>query len=75
MYKIPNQEKYYTDGIDLYSYKKVKYRDNYYYKHTGWKLTYLNEWRFYIKKKYRTKNKNFFIQTELKNYIPKLSEP
>ena len=69
MIKIPNQSKYYTDGIDLYSKKTSKYRDDYFWKHTGWRLTYNYEWRFYIKKQYRESDKLFFYKNELKNYI------
>ena len=49
---IPNQSKYYTDGIDLYSKKTSKYKADYFWKHSGWRLTYKYEWRFYIKKQY-----------------------
>ena len=67
---IPNQSKYYTDGEDLYSFRKSKYRESYYWKHTGWRLTYNYEWRFYIKKQYRKDNKKlFYYKSELSNYI------
>ena len=69
MIKIPNQSKYYTDGIDLYSKKTYKYKDPCFWKHNGWRLTYRYEWRFYIKKQYRQNDKLFFYKTELKNYI------
>lgn len=67
---IPNQSKYYTDGIDLFSFKKRKYRNDYFFKHSGWRLTYRYEWRFYIKKEFREiDGKLFFYKTELPNYL------
>ena len=68
---IPNQSKYYTDGVDLFSLKKLKYFEKF-VKHTGWRLTYMNEWRFYIKKQHRGDDidKLFFMRTELPSYLP-----
>lgn len=68
---IPNQSKYYTDGIDIYSIKSRKYLGDYFWKHTGWRLTYKYEWIFYIKKEYRgdSNMKHFFYKHDLKKYI------